>query len=110
MYESFIPSPCVSASVAQPVFQDVSAASRLTFPPFDVGRGIPPVVSKLVGSIVTAQFVDLASLVAEPTEPDSLVFTLLEDQLVLRQPKEAINIFVLVLTAHQPYRNSDLLR
>ena len=54
---------------------------------FVVGPGIPPVAPKLVAAIVSGEFVELASLLDDHTEPEALSFWLVADQLIIRPTK-----------------------
>jgi hypothetical protein len=116
--------PGVSAP-SNPVLGEFPAtvpASRLDLPSFVVGPALPPVSAKLVSLIVSGQFVDLDSLVGDPSDSDTPAFSLLEDKLVLRPAKKrkeitsinswikAFTVYMLVLTTYYPHRIADLLR
>ena len=60
------------------------AFSAAIFPSFVVGPGFPPVPSKLVAAIVSGEFVDLASLLEDPIEPDAPSFPPHGNQLEIR--------------------------
>jgi hypothetical protein len=86
-------------------------AFRLDLPSFVVGPALLPVSANFVSLIVSAQFMDLDSLVSDPRNNDTPAFSSLDDKLVLRpvrKRKETTSV-TLDRSVHRVYIGADNL-
>jgi hypothetical protein len=103
-------------------FPAIVHAFKLDLPSFVVGPALLPVSANLFSLIVSTQFMDLDSLVSDPSDNDTPAFSSLDDKLVLRPVRkrkettfvtswiEAFTLYMLMLTTYHPHRIADLLR
>ena len=106
----------------RPSAQGLFPGSRFACPPYVAGPSFPLVSSKMVGAILSGEFIDLDSLLDESSKLDPPAFSLLRGRLILRPSKKkraihdicsyikAFSIYTLVLTTYYPNRVTDLLR
>ena len=108
--------------LCSPLLAPLRFQRRISPPVFVVVPGISPVSPKLVAAIVSGEFIDLASLLEDRIEPASPVFTLVDNQLIIRPTKrckaitdilswmQAFAVHTLGLTTYYPARVADLLK